>query len=161
MSNSLIGIDAGTGRMKIAKIDVSGRAVPIEFPDGDNTMPSCVYFENGTMPVFGAEAFNQGLIDSKSLVMHWKRSMGTTEVLFTAADGTQYMAKDVLALLLQECKRVTEVNMGTVVSRVVISVPANYTDAAKNDTLEAAERAGLEVIKLAHEPSAALFNKTA
>lgn len=159
--SAFFAIDAGTGYMKLAMIDVSGRPVPIEFPDGELQMSSCVYFEGGEKPVFGSEALNQGLIDPKQLGRHWKRSLGTPEVLFTTGNGTEYRARDILALLQTECRRVAETSMSKVVSRAVLTTPANVNDGVKQDILAAAQKAAIEVIKLAHEPTAALLSKTA
>ena len=160
MSSKIIGIDAGTGRMKVCTIDATSRTRVIAFADGNSTMPSCVYFRDGQEPVTGVEAADLGLIDPKNCVKHWKRDMGNSKVLYTDSKKKEYRAKDILAILLKECLIMAERDLGTVGLKAVITVPANYTDNQKQETLDAAEVVGIECIKTVHEPTAALFART-
>ncbi len=81
--------------------------------------------------------------------------MGTDEVLYTAEDGTAYHAMDILTILLKDAKDNIEAKTGQVVNEVVVTTPANYSDSQKQETINAAKKAGMQVITLPHEPTAA------
>jgi len=81
--------------------------------------------------------------------------MGSNEPLYTAEDGKRYAAKDTLAILLKDAKENIEAKTGQVVNETVITVPANYNDVQKQQTVEAAAKAGIQAILLPHEPTAA------
>lgn len=150
----LIGLDAGTSALKIAIAGLDGN--PLIQPNewGELSTPSVVYFD-GDRVIIGTEARNAGLADSSRYVVNWKRHMGTGTVLFTADDGTEYLAKDILRLFVAEIARNYEAKTGEILTDIVISVPANYTDLQKQETIEAVEAVGLHALTLPHEPTAA------
>jgi molecular chaperone DnaK len=81
--------------------------------------------------------------------------MGTDDILYTAEDGRKYKAKNILAILLKSVKETIEAKTGRVCDEAVISTPANYNDVQKQQTIEGAHEAGLKVLLLIHEPTAA------
>ena len=155
----LCGIDLGTHSCQVAHITTSGKALPIQFPDGNTSPRSVVYFQDGDEPLVGQEAENLLLVDPQNGVRHWKRDMGSGKVLFTTTSGCEYRAEDIAKLFLTECKNAFENEVGQVCQAVVITVPANYTDSQKNQTIRAAQAAGFSHIDLIHEPTAAMFSR--
>jgi len=153
-------IDAGNSRFKCAVADVAGNPKLITNHFGEPFTQSAVFFSADGSTIVGTEAINAGFVEPSRLVTNWKRAMGTDEVLYTADDGTVYHAEDVLTVLLKDAKENIEAKTGQVVNEVVITVPANYTDLQKQQTIDAAQKAGMEVVTLPHEPtSAALGNE--
>lgn len=160
MSN-LVAFDIGTEDLKMATIDQTGRRVSLPFPDGESTSPSNVYFRDGQTAVFGREAQHYGLIDPQNYVRHWKRSLGTSDTLYKDCNGKKYQAKDILELVLGEFHKWAETATGTAVTHSLLSIPANVNDQVKQELLAVAEGLGLEVVKLVHEPTCAIHDKTA
>ena len=148
-------IDAGNSRFKYAVADAAGNPNLITNRFGEPFTPSAVFFAADGSAVVGTEALNAGFIDPSRLVVNWKRTMGTDQALYTADDGTLYRAMDILAILLKDAKDNIEAKTGQVVNEVVITVPANYTDLQKQQTKDAADSVGMNVIVLPHEPTAA------
>jgi len=148
-------IDAGNSRFKYAVADETGNPKIITNRYGEPFTPSAVYFEEDGTTIVGTEALNAGFADPTRLVVNWKRSMGTDEPLYTAPDGKVYPARDILAILLKDAKEVIEAKTGDVVNEAVITVPANYNDAQKQQTMDAAASVGIKAILLPHEPTAA------
>lgn len=152
---SIPGVDAGNSRFKCAVSDITGNPKLIPNRHGELFTPSAVYFASDGTIVIGSEALNAGFMEPARLVVNWKRHMGTNTPLYVADDGTSHTAMDILALLLQDAKENIEAHTGEVVNEAVITVPANYTDAQKQQTKDAAAKVGIEAILLFHEPSAA------
>jgi molecular chaperone DnaK len=148
-------IDAGNSRFKCAVADVAGNPKLITNRFGEPFTPSAVFFAPDGSTIVGTEALNAGFVEPSRLVTNWKRAMGTDEPLYTADDGTVYQAIDVLAILLKDAKDNIEAKTGQVVNEVVITVPANYTDLQKQQTIDAAQKVGMKVLTLPHEPTAA------
>ena len=149
------GIDAGNSRFKYAVPDVTGNPKLVTNRFGEMFTPSAVFFAEDGSIIVGTEALNAGFADPARLVVNWKRSMGTDTALYTADDGINYTAKDVLAILLEDAKDSIEGKADQVVNEAVITVPANYTDAQKQQTIDAAAKVGIKAILLPHEPTAA------
>ena len=149
------GIDAGNSRMKYGISDTSGVPKLITNRFGEPFTPSAVYFASDGTIVIGSEALNAGFADPDRLVENWKRAMGTDEILYTDDSGKEYHAKDILALLLKDTKDNLEAKTGKVVNEAVITVPANYNDLQKQETIDAAAWVGITAILLPHEPTAA------
>lgn len=149
------GIDAGNSRFKSAIADVMGNPKLITNRYGEPFTPSAVYFAQDGSIVIGTEALNAGFAEPSRLIVNWKRHMGTNEPLYTTEDSTDYTAKDILAILLKDAKENIEAKTGHVVNEVVITVPANYNDVQKQQTIDAAAKVGIKVILLPHEPTAA------
>ena len=149
------GIDAGNSRFKYAVADEAGNPKVITNRYGESFTPSAVYFAQDGAIVIGTEALNAGFIEPSSLIVNWKRDMGTDKPLYTANDGTVYKARDILAILLKDAKDNIEAKTGQVINEAVITVPANYNDIQKQHTIDAAAGVGIKAILLPHEPTAA------
>lgn len=155
---SACGIDLGTATRQNAKVSGAGQAMVVPFPDGNTWSSSTFYFQDGEHPIMGQEAENLSLIDPENSVSHWKRSMGTDEVLYTTKSGKKYRAKDFAALAIADCKKAIEDVTSEIFEAAVIGVPANASDIQKSQTIEAGEKAGFSHVELAHEPTAALWS---
>jgi len=148
-----LGIDAGTTRFKTALLNSNGEPQSLTNRMGQTFTPSVVYFADDG-PLVGTEADNAALADSDRAVFDWKVNMGTDKVLYTAPDGTTYKAEDILKILLENVKADAEAKCGEPVNEIVVTVPANYNNLQKQQTSDAAKRAGMNVISMPHEPTA-------
>ena len=152
----LLGIDLGNGRTKTAYPDPTGKPQLLPNMQGELFTPSVVYFPPlPGKPIVGTEAQNMAAAEPKRVVTDWKRSMGTDDVLYRDEAGAEYRAKDIAHLLLMDQKAAALARLGKEPNECVICVPANYNDVQKQQTIEAAERAGMKVLQLAPEPTAA------
>lgn len=151
----IAGVDLGTARTKAAVIDEFGRPQIVPNQRGDLYTPSVVYFENGRTPIVGVEAVAEGFIYPEHVHSHFKRLMGSSDVLYTDASGKAYTAADLSSVMLSSVKTDVEERFNGQVDAAVITVPANFKDQQKQVTIDAAEGAGLQVLKLLHEPTAA------
>lgn len=149
------GIDAGNFRFKLAAGDKAGNPLIVTNRLGEPFIRSVVYFAEDGSILVGTEAENAALAEPERAVFDWKRAMGTDTVLYTDPSGRQYKAKDVLAIFLKEVKETIEAKTGEVCEEVVITNPANYNNRQKDETKWAAGQAGLKVLLLVHEPTAA------
>ena len=155
----ICGIDLGNSTTQLAILDPQGNATMVSNEAGQLFTPSVIYFDKEQI-IVGQEAINLGFVEPSRCVRNWKRSMGTDQSLYKAEDGTEYRAKDCAEILLKNAARDFERRTGQLLSKAEIAVPANYNDKQKQETLDAAEAAKIEVIQLIHEPSAAtLGNK--
>ena len=148
-------IDAGNSRFKCAVSDLTGNPQLVTNRFGEPFTPSAVFFSADGSTIVGTEALNAGFIEPERLITNWKRTMGTDQSLYTADNGTKYKAMDILAILLKDAKDNIEAKTSQVVNEVVITVPANYTDIQKQQTIDAAQKVGMKVVTLPHEPTAA------
>lgn len=153
---SIAGIDLGTGRVKASRLDTTGNSQIVEF-NGDNFLQSAIYFAPEGEVILGAEAENLMLCEPDRGVLHWKRYIGSDDVLHRTDDGKEYRAVDCARIYLEQVKAAYEKATGEILRKAVLSVPANYNDRQKTETRQAAEAVGIEVLKLAHEPTAALI----
>ncbi|MBF0201342.1 MAG: Hsp70 family protein [Desulfamplus sp.] len=148
----VIGIDLGTSNSLVSYIkNGSPRIIPNE--RGERMTPSVVHFrENGDVMV-GQMAKNQAVINSERTVSLVKLAMGSDRV-YTISDR-QYTPVEISSYILAHLKKSAGAYLGHPVSRAVITVPAYFNDRQREDTLKAAEMAGLSVLKLLNEPTAA------
>ncbi len=147
----IIGIDLGTTNSEVAFI-FDGTAEIIT--DNDNgILPSCVSIrENGNI-IVGAEAGNQALINPERTVLSVKRCMGSNQKL--KLGELSFSPQEISAFILKELKERAEKKINHPVSKAIITVPAYFTDAQRQATREAGEIAGLEVVRIINEPTAA------
>ena len=150
------GTDAGNSRFKSAVLDAAGFPKLLTNRFGESFTHAVVYFNPDGTFIVGTEALNAALADPLHAVFNWKRHMGTPDILMSIS-GKDYMAKDILAILLKNAKEDIEAKTGDVVNEMVITVPANYTDVQKQDTIDAAGAAGMKVLLTPNEPTAAAF----
>jgi len=149
--NIIVGIDLGTTNSGVA---VVRNGAPVMLPNGDERItPSVVgYAANGEWLV-GTPARNQYVLDPDNTVRSIKRSMGTAERV--TMGGRTFTPPEVSAFILREMKRVAERNLGSEVTDAVITVPAYFSDAARQATRDAGEIAGFNVRRIINEPTAA------
>ncbi len=147
----IVGIDLGTTNSLIARADNGPpRIIPV---DGERLLPSVVgAADNGTI-VVGREARNQYVLRPDDTVRSVKRQMGDAEWRCTLA-GREFDAPGISALILGKLRAAAEADAG-VVSQAVITVPAYFGEAQRRDTVEAGRRAGLDVVRILNEPTAA------
>lgn len=149
-----IGIDLGTTFSCMAYIDDNGQPVVIPNGDGNNTTPSTVLFE-GDSTVVGQEAKNQSIIDPANFEQFVKRHMGERDYQFSTGDGEKYSPEAISAIILAKMKADAEEYLGESVDGAVITVPAYFNEAQRKSTMDAGKIAGLNVLGIINEPTAA------
>ena len=152
-----IGIDLGTTYSAVSTIDEYGKPVILKNCDGEHLTPSVVYFDEHGNAIAGAEAKEMMLSGEDNVIMFFKREMGNPEFCFNV-NGKDYSATDLSAILLRKLKSDAEISLGSIVSKAVITVPAYFNDLQRNETIKAAQNAGLEVLRIINEPTAAAIN---
>lgn len=152
-----IGIDLGTTYSAVSTIDEYGKPVIVRNREGENLTPSVVYFPPEGGCVAGAEAKEMMLSGEDNVIMFFKRQMGNPEFSFSV-HGREYSATELSAILLRKLRSDAEAVLGGSVTRAVITVPAYFNDLQRNETMRAAQMAGLEVMRIINEPTAAAIN---
>ena len=152
MSNSkIIGIDLGTTFSAVGFVR-DGAAVIL--PSGrERIIPSVIGFSDTGKLLVGTPARNQLVLYPENTVKSIKRKMGSNETV--TLNGRAYTPAEISAMILREMKRVAEVALGEEVTRAVITVPAYFSDAARQATKDAGEIAGFTVERIINEPTAA------
>ncbi len=149
----IVGIDLGTTFSAIAYVDQYGKPVVIANREGHRTTPSVIYFD-GENPIVGIEASRMAVIEPKRTVECIKREMGNSSYRFNV-DGKDYFPEDLSAMILRKLKIDAEAVLGHSVEKAVISVPAYFKDSQREATKQAGKIAGLDVIRILNEPTAA------
>ncbi|MGE5704523.1 MAG: molecular chaperone DnaK [Clostridia bacterium] len=147
----VIGIDLGTTNSCVAVME-GGEPVVIANPEGNRTTPSVVAFKNGER-IVGEAAKRQAITNPDNTVMSIKRWMGTNHK--TTLEGKDYTAQEVSAMILQKLKADAEAYLGQPVTQAVITVPAYFNDSQRQATKDAGKIAGLDVLRIVNEPTAA------
>lgn len=150
-----VGIDLGTTFSAVARIDSgTGKPVVIKNSFDSATTPSVLCFERDGNVLFGEDAKNMQSVGDANAVAFFKRSMGKE---FFSVDilGKTYTATDLSAILLKKLKEEAEQQCGDKIDSAVITVPAYFTHKERSATIEAGKRAGLDVIAIINEPTAA------
>jgi molecular chaperone DnaK len=150
----IVGIDLGTTFSAIAYVNAYGKPEVIPNREGDRTTPSVIFFEPDGTPIVGKEARHQALVDPRRAVRFIKREMGNPSFRFNV-NGQDYFPEDLSALILKKLKADAEAYLGKPVKKAVISVPAYFKDAQRECTRQAGKIAGLVVIRIINEPTAA------
>ena len=150
MSN-IIGIDLGTTFSAVAILE-GGRPKIIPNSEGNNTTPSIVLFRDNEV-IIGETAKRQAMLNPKHTVRSIKRLMGTKEKI--EIDGKDYSPEQISAMILQKLKADAESYLGHKITKAVITVPAYFEDAQRQATKDAGKIAGLEVLRIVNEPTAA------
>ncbi len=149
--NPIIGIDLGTTFSAVSIVqDGKPRILPNK---GERIMPSVVGLSPQGEWLVGTPALNQWVLAPESTVRSIKRDMGTTRTV-TLGKHT-FTPQEISAFILRELKRVAETNLKRSIQRAVITVPAYFSDAARQATKDAGQIAGLEVMRIINEPTAA------
>lgn len=149
-----IGIDLGTTFSCMAYIDDNGQPVIITNREGKRTTPSTILFDGNTT-IVGEEAKNQSIIDPPNFEQFVKRHMGERDYLFTTSDGEKYSPEAISAIVLAKMKADAEEFLGDTVDGAVITVPAYFNESQRKSTMDAGKIAGLNVIAIINEPTAA------
>jgi len=147
-----VGIDLGTTNSVVTVLE-GGDPVVIANAEGSRTTPSVVAFAKDGEVLVGEVAKRQAITNPGRTIRSVKRQMGTGWK--QDIDGKDYTAQEISARTLQKLKRDAEAYLGTAVDRAVITVPAYFDDAQRTATKEAGQIAGLEVLRIINEPTAA------
>ena len=152
MSGPVIGIDLGTTNSCVATLE-GGQAVVIPNSEGSRTTPSVVAFTKDGERLVGITAKRQAVTNSDRTILSVKREMGTD--WSKQIDDDDYTPQEVSAFVLQKLKSDAEEYLGREVKQAVITCPAYFTDAQRKATQDAGRIAGLEVLRIINEPTAA------
>ena len=148
----IIGIDLGTTNSCVAVYE-GGEPIVITNPEGARTTPSVVGFSKTGERLVGQVAKRQAITNPDKTIMSIKREMGTSYKV--SIDGKSYTPQEISAMILQKLKADAEAFLGTPVTQAVITVPAYFSDAQRQATKDAGKIAGLEVMRIINEPTAA------
>ncbi|MGF1595420.1 MAG: molecular chaperone DnaK [Acidimicrobiales bacterium] len=147
-----VGIDLGTTNSVVSALE-AGEPVVIPNAEGSRTTPSVVAFGKDGEVLVGEVAKRQAITNPDRTIRSVKRHMGTGWT--TDIDGKKYTAQEISARTLMKLKRDAEAYLGDTVTQAVITVPAYFDDAQRTATKEAGQVAGLEVLRIINEPTAA------
>jgi len=147
-----VGIDLGTTNSCVAVLE-GGEPTVIANAEGARTTPSVVGFTKTGERLVGSAAKRQAVVNPDRTVISIKRKMGTSDKV--TIDGTSYTPEQISAMILQKLKTDAEAYLGDKVDKAVITVPAYFNDAQRNATKDAGKIAGLEVLRIINEPTAA------
>ena len=148
--SSFIGIDLGTTFSAVSTIDETGRPVIVHNSDGQNITPSCIEFSNGK--AFVGEEAKKTFGMSPNCVCRFKRHMGESKTY--DIEGNTYTPTDLSSILLKKLLKDTIDAIGDV-GEAVVTIPANFSNKAREATMAAAKNAGLNVNYIVNEPTAA------
>ncbi|MCG7383196.1 MULTISPECIES: molecular chaperone DnaK [Paenibacillus] len=150
--SKVIGIDLGTTNSCVAVME-GGEAVVIPNPEGARTTPSVVGFKKDGERVVGETAKRQAITNPDRTIISIKRHMGTSHK--ETIDSKDYSPQEISAIILQKLKSDAEAYLGQTVTQAVITVPAYFNDSQRQATKDAGKIAGLEVLRIVNEPTAA------
>ena len=148
----IIGIDLGTTNSCVAVIE-GGNPTVIANSEGARTTPSVVAFKKDGERIVGQVAKRQAVTNAERTIMSIKREMGTDHKV--TIDGKSYTPQEISAMILTKLKQDAESYLGEPVTQAVITVPAYFSDSQRQATKDAGKIAGLEVLRIINEPTAA------
>ncbi|MDN5347502.1 MAG: molecular chaperone DnaK [Clostridia bacterium] len=148
----VIGIDLGTTNSCVAVME-GGEAVVIPNAEGGRTTPSVVAFTKDGERLVGQAAKRQAITNPERTILSIKRHMGTNYKV--RIDDKEYTPQEISAMILQKLKADAEAYLGEKITQAVITVPAYFTDSQRQATKDAGRIAGLEVLRIINEPTAA------
>lgn len=157
MNDIIVGIDLGTTNSAIGVVD-SGFPILLADEEGKRIMPSAVWIGDHGVVEIGRKALRRRALDGGRVITSVKRLMGRD---LESEDNENLLGKspeEISALILAELKRVAEWRLGHAVSKAVITVPAYFHDGQRQATKRAGELAGLEVVRIINEPTAAALS---
>ena len=150
--SKVIGIDLGTTNSCVAVME-GGEPVVIPNAEGNRTTPSVVGFKKDGERIVGETAKRQAITNPDRTIISIKRHMGTNYKV--KIDDNEYTPQQISAMILQKLKADAEAFLGTKVTQAVITVPAYFNDSQRQATKDAGKIAGLEVLRIVNEPTAA------
>lgn len=148
----IIGIDLGTTNSVAAYME-GGQPVVIPNAEGSRLTPSAVAFTKDGQRLVGQLAKRQAILNPERTILSIKRHMGTDYKVYI--DGKAYTPQEISAMILQKIKQDAESYLGEKITQAVITVPAYFTDSQRQATKDAGRIAGLEVLRIINEPTAA------
>ena len=148
----IIGIDLGTTNSCVAVME-GGEPVVIPNSEGSRTTPSVVAFSKDGERLVGQIAKRQAVTNPDHTIISIKRKMGTAEKI--KIDDDTFSPQEISAMILQKLKADAESYLGTKVTQAVITVPAYFNDSQRQATKDAGKIAGLDVLRIINEPTAA------
>ena len=153
--SKIIGIDLGTTNSCVAVME-GGEAVVIPNAEGGRTTPSVVGFAKDGQRLVGQVAKRQAVVNPEKTISSIKREMGTSYKV--NIDGKSYTPQEISAMILSKLKADAEAYLGQKVTQAVITVPAYFSDSQRQATKDAGKIAGLEVLRIINEPTAAALS---
>ena len=150
----IIGIDLGTTFSVGAWVDENGTPHVANSREGGNSTPSVVMFDENEI-IIGKEAKNNAELAPENVVQFVKRNMGDKAYSFLTEDDKEFTAEEISAMILRRIKEDCETCIGEPVTEAVITVPAYFSDAQRQSTMDAGKIAGLDVRAIINEPTAA------
>lgn len=150
--SKIIGIDLGTTNSCVAVME-GGEPVVIPNPEGNRTTPSVVAFSKNGERLVGQIAKRQAVTNPDHTVISIKRDMGTNKKI--KIEGDEFTPQEISAMILQKLKTDAENYLGQKVTEAVITVPAYFSDSQRQATKDAGKIAGLNVLRIINEPTAA------
>lgn len=153
-SKQIVGIDLGTTFSAIACINQYGKAEILPNREGERITPSVVLFD-GDMPIVGTIAKRSAAASPLNVCQFVKRQMGEKDWRFSTNDDEDYTAEEISALILRRMKDDAQTALNSEVVDAVITVPAYFNDAQRKATQDAGRIAGLNVLRIVNEPTAA------
>lgn len=147
----ILGIDLGTTNSAVAILE-AGKPIIIPSAEGGRIVPSIVSIKNNEI-IVGEIAKRQAIVNPRNTIRSIKRIMGTKEKI--EVDGKKYLPQQISAMILQKLKRDAEAYLNEEIKEAVITVPAYFDDAQRQATKEAGVIAGLDVMRIVNEPTAA------
>jgi len=156
MREKIIGIDLGTTNSCVAVLE-GGAPEVITNTEGERTTPSVIAFTDSNERLVGRLAKRQAITNPKRTIASIKRQMGTDHSVKIERDGKveQYTPEQLSAMILQKLKKDAENHLGGKIKKAVITVPAYFNDSQRQATKDAGKIAGLEVMRIINEPTAA------
>lgn len=153
--SKVVGIDLGTTYSAIAYLNEYGKAEIIVNREGENITPSVVLFDGDMPPIVGTMAKSEAARSPLNVVQFVKRQMGVRDWKFLSESGVEYTPEEISAIILKRLKEDAESALDEEIRDVVITVPAYFNDAQRNATRDAGRIAGLNVLHIINEPTAA------
>ncbi len=150
----ILGIDLGTTNSVVSYLQNDGKWKVIPNPEGPNTTPSVVAFKADGEEIVGFAAKRQ-LLTNPDTVASIKRLMGTSQKVHINCLNKDFTPQEISAKILAYMKKYAEENLGEKIEKAVITVPAYFNDAQRQATKDAGQIAGLEVVRIINEPTAA------
>lgn len=150
----ILGIDLGTTNSVVSYLQADGKVKVIPNPEGTMTTPSVVAFKAGGEEIVGNAAKRQA-VTNPDTVSSIKRKMGSSEKVLIKSLNKEFTPQEISAKVLAYMKKYAEENLGQKVSKAVITVPAYFNDAQRQATKDAGQIAGLDVVRIINEPTAA------
>ena len=150
----ILGIDLGTTNSVVSYLQADGKVKVIPNPEGTMTTPSVVAFKASGEEIVGNAAKRQA-VTNPDTVSSIKRKMGSSEKVHIKATNKDYTPQEISAKILAYMKKYAEENIGQPVKKAVITVPAYFNDAQRQATKDAGQIAGLDVVRIINEPTAA------